>query len=1007
MKLKILFLSVIAGNILSAQNVTFGNANFKTKIVNSSASNTTAKNLGGSYFAVDANADGEIQETEAQQVSELNISSSGIASLVGINSFTNLTKLVCTGNPLSGVADLTGLNLINYIDIAIGSLNLGTKANLETLLLSTGTSTLTYDSPTATLKTFRGMTPVFLSINYLKRLALQDITINKFGINFPYSALKYHMQVNRLYLGTNFTSNGDAAVMTFTDYNPLDAPVYPQNIKTLVIGQFFGGLPIGNFHNLESLTFASTDPANPSTGCPTCQIFNPTDFPNLKELNFLRNYNPILNLDLSPLTHLEKFTTHDISFDGDDNPGMQFTINFGNNPNLSEVSFQELPTGNLDFSQNVNLKKIGILSQLPQFINFLNININLAPANNLEEIDFNGYIFNSSDSEWSNQGITLNNIDQSSKLKKVKLQYCRIVNPFPITSQFFTNFIAYDSFFNTLDFGHLPNFNHFELTNFTTITQPTFPVNDLSIDLSGCTALPQIDITYPKLRYLSIKNGVEDNDGDIYNDGNGLTLCIDNTDYDNAIFPNGMSNWDLPANTVVTNYCETLAPEGSFNSLIGKVRFDGDANGCDNNDVIVPNMNIKSTAGLVNSYTASNATGDYLQYLGLGNYTSVPVFENPGYFVVPTPFASSFTTYDNIQTQDICIVPNGTHNDLDVTIIPINVARPGLNAKYKIIYKNKGTTVLSGNLAFQYDDAVMDLVASSVAPTSQSTGMLNWDFNLNRFETKQIVVEMNLNTPTETPPLDDGSPLHYAATINPVLADETPNDNVFNLNQVVRNSHDPNDKTCLEGSSVGTIKIGDYVNYMIRFENTGSAEAINVVVKDVINTAKFDVNSIQAIDASHPFRMTVTENNKVEFFFENIMLPGTPSELRYGYIVFKIKLKSTLTNGTTFSNSANIYFDYNAPVVTNTFVTTIQNLGMDDSAIHPKLVAYPNPVKDNLHFETTIEITKAEIYDVSGRVIITSGVSNNTINLSALKTGNYIVKIFTGNEVMYAKVIKE
>lgn len=1006
MKLKLLSFLLLYSTFFFAQNVSFTNPNFKAKVVASSPSNTTAKNLIGNYFAVDANADGEIQETEAQQVSELNISSSVIASLVGINSFTSLTKLVCTGNPLSGAADLTGLTLINYLDISVSGLNLGTKANLETLLLNTGITSITYDSPTATLKTFRGGTAVFLSINYLKRLSLQDVTIYKFGPDFPYTALKYHTQLNRLYLGTNFTSNGDATRVTFAGYNQLDDPVYPQNIKTLVIGNLFDGLPIQNFHNLESLTFASSDPNNASAGCTNCQLFNATNFPFLKELNFIGNYNPIQNLDLSSLSHLAKFTTHDISFDA--NAGQHYTINFGNNASLAEVSFQELPTAALDFSQNINLKKISILSHGNQFTNFLNINVNLAPANNLEEIDLNGYIFNYTNSEWSYQGITLNNIDQSSKLKKVKLQSCKIANPFPINSQFFTNFIAYDSFFNTLDFGHLPNFNHFELNNYTVTILPPFTVNDLSIDLSGSPALPQVDILYPKLRYLSMKNGVEDNDVDISNDGLGLTVCIDATDYDNPIFPNGISNWDLPANTVITNYCEGLAPEGSYNSLIGKVRFDGNANGCDNADVIVPNMKIKSTVGVQNSYTLSNASGDYLQYLGLGNYTTIPVFENPTYFTVtPGSFPSSFTTYDNIQTQDICIAPNGTHNDLEVSIIPVNLARPGFNTKYKIIYKNKGTTVLSGNLSFQYDDSVMDLVNSSVTPDSQATGTLNWNFtNLGRFETKQIVVEMNLNTPTETPPLDDGSILHFTATINPVPGDETPNDNVFGINQIVRNSHDPNDKTCLEGSSVGTSKIGDYVNYMIRFENTGSASAVNVVVRDMINTAKFDVTSILPVDASHPFRMTITEDNKVEFFFENIMLPGTPSELRYGYITFKIKLKSTLVNGNTFSNSANIYFDYNAPVVTNTATTTIQNLGLNESE-NPKLVAYPNPVKNILSFETANAIIKIELYDLTGRIINVYSVTNNTINLNGLKTGNYIIKAYSENEVLITKIIKE
>ena len=52
--------------------------------------------------------------------------------------------------------------------------------------------------------------------------------------------------------------------------------------------------------------------------------------------------------------------------------------------------------------------------------------------------------------------------------------------------------------------------------------------------------------------------------------------------------------------------------------------------------------------------------------------------------------------------------------------------------------------------------------------------------------------------------------------------DEIPIDNIFNLTQTVVNSYDPNDKTCLQGKTVSSEVIGEYVHYLIRFENTGS-----------------------------------------------------------------------------------------------------------------------------------------------------------------------------------------
>ncbi len=63
--------------------------------------------------------------------------------------------------------------------------------------------------------------------------------------------------------------------------------------------------------------------------------------------------------------------------------------------------------------------------------------------------------------------------------------------------------------------------------------------------------------------------------------------------------------------------------------------------------------------------------------------------------------------------------------------------------------------------------------------------------------------------------------------------------------------------------------------------------------------------------------LKLQHNNKVEFIFENINLPFDDAN-NDGFVAFKIKTKSSLVLGDTFSNSANIYFDYNFPIVTNT-----------------------------------------------------------------------------------------
>jgi uncharacterized repeat protein (TIGR02543 family) len=73
---------------------------------------------------------------------------------------------------------------------------------------------------------------------------------------------------------------------------------------------------------------------------------------------------------------------------------------------------------------------------------------------------------------------------------------------------------------------------------------------------------------------------------------------------------------------------------------------------------------------------------------------------------------------------------------------------------------------------------------------------------------------------------------------------------------------------------------------------------------------------------------------------------------------------------------------------------------------HSAFVIYPNPVVDILHinYTTIVPTGKIEIYDLNGKCVKTKTISNqNTINLSTLPAGTYLVK--TGNKL--TKIIKQ
>src|SRR5690554_4725229 len=98
---------------------------------------------------------------------------------------------------------------------------------------------------------------------------------------------------------------------------------------------------------------------------------------------------------------------------------------------------------------------------------------------------------------------------------------------------------------------------------------------------------------------------------------------------------------------------------------------------------------------------------------------------------------------------------------------------------------------------------------------------INHFFNLTRgLNFGEYYIEFNAPTDPEFP-LNNGDELNFLATVNPIDDDETAEDNKFILTQYVVNSFDPNDKICLQGTSISPEEVGEFVYYKIRFENTG------------------------------------------------------------------------------------------------------------------------------------------------------------------------------------------
>lgn len=208
-------------------------------------------------------------------------------------------------------------------------------------------------------------------------------------------------------------------------------------------------------------------------------------------------------------------------------------------------------------------------------------------------------------------------------------------------------------------------------------------------------------------------------------------------------------------------------------------------------------------------------------------------------------------------------------------------------------------------------------------------------------------------------------------------------------------SWDPNDKTGfpLGVSSQNLIGKNTALDYLIRFQNTGTDTAFQVVVRDTLS-AQLVPNSIRLGAASHPYEFALENGNVLVFTFKNIRLVDSFANepASHGFLRFKISQKPDLPDGTDITNRAGIYFDFNPPVMTNTTrhqigkVPHVSGLSGGPQAGSAPLRVYPNPLNGAMLLRTEQEMppgARWSLYDFSGRRIASGNMQGNIAALGA------------------------
>ncbi|MCF1190616.1 T9SS type A sorting domain-containing protein [Mangrovimonas sp. AS39] len=908
---------------------------------------------------IDTNNDGEIQVSEAQEVTSLSVSGyydvygSTLTDITGIEYFVNLTHLICSpheissvdlsqntalihvdfSEPFSSVLDVVSLNEINvygcssleYLNVSnnnIQTIDLSETSSLETLII--------YNNQMETIELGQQNNLVSLgaSNNSFSELDISQTAIN--DLNIAGNSESFSLICNEAITEISADEPGSGN-LNLVDIDLSNSP----NIESLDLMEYrVNSIFLGEDHsNLTHMRFYASD------------FLSSLDLTSCQNLEFL-SLEGITNLELTEVPSLLNLSLGGIA-----------ALDLSYCPNLETLSIGG-PITSLDFTPVIgNLESLSIGGSWST--------IDLSPCVNLVDLTFGG------------ANLTTLDLSQLPNLESITMGNAPLIE--------------------SLIVGENPN-----LISFETYMSDA-PLDNL--DLSQCVNLQSVQILFSNIQSLNIKNGTSEEFLNFYSNEDLIFICADEEQLD-LVYAEANSDGWLNVPLTVSSYC-SFTPGGNYNTTTGQVQFDLNNDGCQTGTESFSNVLIQVESEDSEEVSYVNSGGNYSFYSQDGSFVLTPSIEHPEWFTI-TPENAFVVFEDNLNnttTQDFCISALGTHQDLEVVLTPIGNAQPGFDANYELIYKNNGNQVTSGQVSLTFDTSLMELVSVSQEQDVFNSGELIWNFeDLLPFQSRSISVTFNLNAPTETPPLNIDDVLIFSVEIVGAQEDENPNDNSFELNQTVVGAFDPNDKVCLEGDIAPIEKIGDYLHYTINFENTGNAAATFVVIKDVLNESDYNLNSLQILSASHSME-TRMEGNLLEFYFDNIDLG--PEE--QGHVTYKIKTLESLEVGDTVSNSAEIYFDYNLPIETNEAITSFESLSLIENTVQEgSIKIFPNPTNGVVEIASSLPVKSLEVLDIKGRRLSLAEYNEMHVqlDLGSYKNGMYLIKIQTVNGFHFAKVIK-
>lgn len=401
--------------------------------------------------------------------------------------------------------------------------------------------------------------------------------------------------------------------------------------------------------------------------------------------------------------------------------------------------------------------------------------------------------------------------------------------------------------------------------------------------------------------------------------------------------------------------------------------------------------------------TYTDANGDYFLHVPNGFTYTVQVAGNS--FNVSCPNSSTHTVTSLPSTGNDFGIQCVTNADLAVTMYTPGF-RPGVQGHLYVQGLNKYLTCVPPTATVTVTlDPMLTFDSAAVTPVSVSGQTIV--FNAGQLATLSQVSWLTWLAVTPSLSATIGDTLCNTVTIDPVSGDADPSDNTVTLCSLVRNSMDPNEKhEAHAGTGMANVTPGTELDYVIYFQNMGNDDAWNILVQDELDAA-LDLSTLRIKGASHEYSVTLT-GHTLQFQFNNIFLPAASvNESRsHGYVAYSVRPLSTAPLGTAIENHADIYFDFNAAVVTNTVTDVLATSTGLNEVQRSGLNLYPNPASGYFMLQQEGTVEKVSIYDLSGKLIqCTENVqAEERVSLKNIKAGFYQVVVESHGKQYSAKL---